>query len=541
MTSKFSAFFRNNYILIGLLFLFSLLLFRNPYSNRTLIPNLEPFPDTMYYTTPPRCFIMQFDWKMCRLQKPELPGIPQVVPPAYSIVLLPAYLLNFDVRSFYFVNILLSFLSFILLYKIANRFFGNKFISGFISLVYITTYAVYWYPTLAMAENLMQPLFLLSIYLLQNKTISIKTSFLAGILAATFYATKYAYAPLTAVFPLIFTLKVWSEYTNKKIFFKHILVAAIPGSILLFNLTDFLKLFGVVNSISNGALDSGSSSTTSSGAGDFSSTYFVSHVKDYFGSIFGNSHRFLWDGTPLLEKWIAIPANFGLLISLKSAKFVYAKIWLIAAILSQILFMSTFYFFDVRYVFHLLPALLLGFGFFLEHLRKTIFNDKTLFYSFLAMLCLVYLATNAIRLKTVIMVNIKYSETPWWYLSQIEVDAYFEEHKNELNDPYLISLYAPFLLDNFTKQNFTPLPLDAQQDFKGSFKKVWGEDDYTDLIALYTRKLENNSDVFLTNYGVTAADFFQKSYATITESFNSTLVHTGCYNLCNIYKLELKK
>ncbi len=541
MKNRVIQLIKTQYILFGLLFLFLLLLFRNPYSSRTLIPNLEPFPDSMYYTTPPRCFILGYDWKMCRLSNPELPGIAQVVPPAYSISLIPAYLLNFDVRSFYFVNILLSFLSLLLLYKISNIFFKNKFISGFICFVYITTYSVYWYPTLAMSENLMQPLFLFSIYVLQLKAKSLKISFFAGLLAALFYATKYAYAPLTVSYPILFVIKLWFETKNKTEFTKNIVSAAIPGGVILFGLTNFAKLFEVLNLITNGALNSNSSDKITSGGGDFSYLHFIGHAKEYLSSLLGESQRFLWDRTPLLEKWIAVPANFGLLVSLKTKEYLFAKAWLIVAIISQILFMSNFYFSDTRYIYHLLPALLLGFGFFLSHLEKTIFINKLNFYSFLFTIFMVYFVTNAIRIKTTIMVNLKYSETPWWYLSQLEVDKYFESNKKSNSRPYLVTLYAPFLTDNYTKQNFNPLPLDKQQDFKGSFEKIWGKGDYTNLIKLYAEKLEKGHEVYVTNYGVNAAGHFEDSYKEIFNNFKTTEVYTGCYNLCNIYKLSIKE
>lgn len=528
-------FVKSHFILLGILIIFSFLLFRNPYSTRTLIPNLEPFPDAMYYTTPPRCFLKGQGWKMCRLHNSEIIGIKSAVPPAYSLTLIPAYSINTKVTTFYFINILLSFISVILLYKISQNFFNNKYISGFILFLYITNYFTYWYPTLAMAENLLIPLFLGSVLLLQQKNITYKKSVLAGILSASFYATKYAFAPLTIIFPIIYVLKIW-QMKNK---IKQIIVAAIPGGTILFSVVGFSQLFSVINQIFNGALNPNGSEITKSGTSPFSINYFNKHLFEYLNALLGKSQRFLWDTTPLTEQWIALPSLLGLVIFLKNKKISWAIIWLVAAAIVQLLFISTFYVVDIRYVYHFLPILLLGFGFFLLHLKITLLKNKLYFYTFLATLFIVYSVTNAIRLKSAIAVNLKYSETPWWYLSQLKMNSYFDNLALSKNKPYLVTLAAPYFSDNYSNQNYTPLPLNHEQDFHGNFEKIWGLDDYSNLIDLYASKLKNSNDVYITNYGIVAAGHFQESYKNIEGNFNLELVQSGCHNLCNIYKLEL--
>ena len=523
---------------LSLGFLFLILLAKNPYSDRNLIANLEPFPDAQYYTTTPRCFLNGQSWKMCRLYNSEFEGVKATVPPAYSIAILPAYIFNFDVRTFYFVNIVLALISLFLLYKVSNNFFKNKVITGVILLFYVTNYYIYWYPTLAMAENLFLPLFLASILVLQNK-ISKKNSFLVGLLSAGFYATKYAYAPLTIVFPIIYFIKIFltKKSINEKL--THSLSMTIPAGLILSSLVGISRLLSVFNEVSNGAINSNSSTRVTSGGGYFSISYFSEHLKTYSGSLFGKSQRFLWEYTPLVEKWIALPGLWGLLVTFKNSKLKLAKMYLIISVLAQLLFISTFYVVDIRYVYHFLPILLLGFGFFLKFLSETIFKNKKIFTSFITIILIIYLGSNAMRLKSVVMINLKYAETPWWYLSQLKMNEYFVT-QDSANKPFLITLASPFLSDNYSNQNYSVLPLDAQQDFRGNMPEVWGPNNYENLLDLYEEKIIQGNGVYITNYGVSATGHFKQSYKNIEERFIFNQVSTGCYDLCNIYKLELK-
>ncbi len=525
-------------ILTCICLVFFVLLLRNPYSTRTLIPNLEPFPDAFYYTTPPRCFLHGQGFRMCRLYNPDITGITSAVPPAYSITLLTGYLLNFDVRTFYFINVVLSFFSALILFKICQNFFKNQFISGFILFLYVTNYFIYWYPTLAMAENLLLPLFLLSILVLQQKKLTFKLSILAGLLAISFYATKYAFAPLTLTFPLFYFIKILKTKQTNKQKIAHFLLLTIPATIIMANLVGVQVILGFLNEFLNGAIDTNSNSTITSGKGFFSVSYFSKHIREYSLALVGKSQRFLWDNTPLTERWIALPGLLGLLLSFRLKKLTLAKFWLNIAVITQLLFISTFYVVDVRYVYHFLPTLLLGFGFFLQHLHKTIFKNNINFLTLLFVLLSIYLATNVLRLKSVVMVNLKYSESPWWYLSQLEMNRYFDSFEETTKKPILITLASPYLTDNYSNQKYTVLPLNDQQDFKGSVNKVWGQNNYTNLLLLYQQKVLEGNDVFLTNYGVSAANHFKESYLEIQNKFKLIEVHSGCYNLCNIYKLE---
>lgn len=543
-------------IFVSISLLLVILLAKNPYSERNLIANLEPFPDAQYYTTVPRCFLSGQSWKMCRLFDSSIKGIKPAVPPAYSLAILPSYIFNSDVRNFYFINVLLALISLFLFFKISQNFFKNKIIISVILLFYVTNYYIYWYPSLAMAENLFLPLFLAGVLLMQSK-ISAKNSLMVGLVAAGFYATKYAYAPLTVVFPIIYSLKVLSTKKTGKEKLTHFSLIAIPAGAIITNLLGIKQILSVFNEVSNGAIDSTSDSRVTSGGGYFSISYFSKHIWKYSNALIGKSQRFLWESAPLVENWIALPGLIGLLASTflsinfkqTEVKQKFSKLYLGLAVLAQLLFISTFYVVDIRYVYHFLPTLLLGFGFFLEFLSKSMLKEKGKFLGFIAMILIISLGTNAMKLKSVIMINLKYAETPWWYLSQQVMNDYFDKQETDTeltttqqtsSKPLLITLASPFLTDNYSNQNYEVLPLDAQQDFRGNMPEVWGPNNYESLLNLYAKKITDGNEVYITNYGVNAASHFKQSYKEIEDAFILTKVSSGCYDLCNIYKLDLK-
>src|SRR4051812_8668973 len=102
-------------ILLTLIFI--ALLLKNPFSSRNLISNLEPYPDTIHYTNGALSLIHGYGITLTR----EGRSIPTAVPPLYSIILVPLYIINNDPRVFYFTNIILSLVSLLMFYKILRK------------------------------------------------------------------------------------------------------------------------------------------------------------------------------------------------------------------------------------------------------------------------------------------------------------------------------------------------------------------------------------------------------------------------------------
>lgn len=540
---KLKTIFKKHWTLLFTGFFFFFLLLRNPYSTRTLIPNLEPFPDAFFYTTTPRCLIEGRGWKMCRLFDKNKESFKPAVPPAYSILLVPGYLINFDVRTFYFTNVLIALSTLYLFYIVLGNFFKNQYIVGLLLFFYVTNYFSYWLPTLAMSENLLIPVFLLSVLLLQNNKISKTSSLIAGIVSAAFYGTKFSFLPLTALFPIFYFIKIIQLEKIKKEKILKIIFLILPVIIFLLIIFGKEQAIILLNQLTNGAFDSSSSQHIKSGGGYFSINYFPEHIKKYGIILLGKSQRFLWDNTPLVDSWIALPGIFGILISFRKKKNLLTKIWLVIAIIAELILISNFYSIDSRYLYHCMPILLIGFGFFLNHLNNTLLKNKINFFFFIGILFIIYFIPNIIRLKSAIMINLKYSETPWWYLSQLEMNKYFDTYQEQIGNkkrPVLVTLSSQFLTDNYSNRNYDTLPLNVQQDFEEHFAKIYGPGNYKELIKLYKEYILDEYNVFVTNYGVSASSSFQDSYRNIEDNFNLTLMQSGCYNLCNVYKLEIK-
>ncbi len=217
------------------------------------------------------------------------------------------------------------------------------------------------------------------------------------------------------------------------------------------------------------------------------------------------------------------------------------------AIIGQVLFISTFYAFDVRYVFHILPSLLIGTAILLSRLEvlSRSKNHILLFTLFLLCLMVGYSIQSMPRLRKQVALNLKYAETPWWYISVQEVGNFFDTQakstfSNPENPPSVITAIPPFLFDFYLDKSPDLLPMHPDQDFRQARNQTWGENDYTDFIALYQTKLEEGRDVYVSNYGIAGAGHFAQSFDTIKERFGLTEVYTGCHQLCNLYKLELK-
>jgi hypothetical protein len=541
------------YIIVGLnVIVFAFLLLRNPFSDRTLIPNFEPYPDTIHYVTPARSFLLGKGLKIYRNGYGRNPS----VSPLYSLVLIPLYAINYDVRVFYFTNVILSFISFFLFFKILKKITKNIYIIGLCLFLYVTNYYIYWYPTLAMSENLILPLFLLGVYLLLTP-VSIFATLLAGIVGISFYGTKYACAPLTASYLFLYYLKIFigKDKLSRKIFYLTIPVISLIIFSALF--LDIGKIFGTIyQNISlafiNPLISIFNSSEKITNANfdnaPFSKFYLVKYFPRYLKAIVGYPERFLWDNTPIVNKLVGIGGLTGLILNLFRKKYRFLCLSLIILLFSSIYFIASFYSFDMRFIYHALPIMIIGFALFLStgdfRINKTDF--KHVFNLIILGLFLYYLLTNAIRFKKQIMLNIKYRETPWYYVAVIELNKYFNKPvfvKTSAGNkkPVVISALNPFYIDYFTNGNYDLLPLSSWQDFfRKSPPSPWGENDYTNLIALYRLYINRGHDVYVHNSGLGNVGNLNASFNDIKENLGLEKVADGCYDSCNIYRVSLK-
>lgn len=541
--------FKIKYIFIANLIVFGFLLFRNPFSERTLIPNLEPYPDTIHYTSPPMTLVRGGPFMINR----EGRTFKTTVSPLYSITLTPFYLVNYDVRMFYYANVLMSLLSLWLFYSILKKITGDKLILGFTLFLFVTNYYIYWFPQWAMAENLFMPIFLLGIWLLMSR-LRLVNIFLASFVTIAFYAVKKACAPLTIIYAIVFLTKIFVEKAslqvklkNTLLFIIFLLIIFLPlywYNIVFLKENPFGVILGLINSTSGLSNTKNLTDSSLIGGSWFSMHYIKTNLPLYLKAIIGDRARFLWDFTPIVSSWIGILGLIGFGCSLFVSRLRLMTIALIFLLGGEVLFISSFYAFDMRYVYHAIPTLLLGFSFLLSFLRDY-FKKKKKYYIFICLIIILfgnYFVKNAIRIKSQIMINIRYAETPWYYISVLRLNDYFGKDKVvEGKKPIVISSMPPYYIDYYSNGNYELLPLSNKQEFRDGMNKAWGDHDYSNLHKIYADYLRSGRSVYVSTYGLGNEAYLHAEFKDLKKDFIITEVYNGCYTQCAIYKLNLKK
>lgn len=563
-------FIKKHGIFLCCLLIFLLFLARNPFSTRTLIPNFEPYPDTIHYVVPARNFAVNNQFAIVREGRILAPR----VPPLYSLFLIPVYMINSDPRSFYFGNVFLTLLSFFFFYLVVNKLVStlkpiklvaldSRLLIVFISLfLYITNYFNYWYPTLAMSENLTIFLFLLNIYLL-TKPINKYTTIIGGFLPFSFFITKYAHATLTAAFLLSYGLKIIMEtgWSNKKKLKKWGIFWGSSVFMSIFLLL-FFELIPGISSIASKfdtllPKQTSSGQPASAGTGWFSLTYMKEYLPKYIRALFGGySVRFLWDNTPIIPLYIGIPGVIGLIWGIFNKHIRLLSITLLLTLFSSVFFMSAFYSLDMRYLYQLIPTILVGFVMFWimaingldyyfcgkdkKHKSELISRSRLLIGILILALSVFYFFTNMTRFKKQIMLNLKYAETPWYYLSVLKLNEYFKSYPKNKPIPVVISSLVPYYVDFYSNGNYSLLPLSSSQEFRDNRKEAWGDFNYSDLIKLYYKVLYSGHELYVHNYGLGNEKVLHDDFNKIQEAFIMTKVAEGCYGTCNIWKLQMR-
>jgi len=199
---------KTNYIVITIIWavlfiLFLALAWKEPFKLTNSIANLDPNPDTLYYSIPAWNFVHGQGFKMAAYGKEIIAG----VPPLYGIFLVPFFSIFNDVRSFYYANLLLMAGSIFVFLLIVEKIFykcGSKYwLMVFLGFVLVTNFYVYNLPQLLMAENPLLLLTLISFYLLLL-SFSLRNLILITIIGGLLWLTKLS------AFPVIMVLFFWT-------------------------------------------------------------------------------------------------------------------------------------------------------------------------------------------------------------------------------------------------------------------------------------------------------------------------------------------
>lgn len=531
-----------------IIFLFALLLYKDPFSERSLIPNFEPYPDTFNYIDPALNFVRGKGFNLNREGRVRI----QAVPPLYSFSFIPAFIVKPDPRMTYYVNVLLSFTSLLIFWLILNKIFKNIYIKYLLLILYITNYFIYWVPSLVMAENLTLTLFLAAIFFLQSKVTLVNLISLSALAVAS-YATKYANIPTTLIIicltsaKIIFNNLVFKKKIKLLLFFLAFILLFFVSLAVFENVNKgnniFSQIFEHVTSIYKSVPNaSPDSQIVVSSSSWFGIQYIEKNLPLYLSSIMGNSNRFLWDNTPIVPKFLAIMGLSGILAGIFTKKIRFIAISLLLFISSSVIFISSFYTFDARYIYIAIPSLLLGCGLILAIYNERIsLNKRIVLNAAIIIFIIIYLIINFNRIKSQISLNLRYAETPWYYVSVLKMNEYFTSERIVNNKKLiLISALPPFLIDYYSNGNYILLPLSYEQEFRNYKEIIWGPNDYSDLPALYTKYINEGYEVYVSRAGLGNESYTNRDFNIITQEFDTRLVLPGCFEQCNIYSVKLK-
>ena len=333
-------------ILILCFLMLSILLFRNPFSKNSPISDLEPSPDTIYYLAPVKNFIEGHGFKISYQQR----EIPIQTPPLYSISLIPIIYIFKDVRAFYFMNILFSFTSLFIFYKILISLKFTKSIFLLLLISFTTNFIIFAYPSFAMAENLLLPLVLFSI-LVTISPLSKKNIVLIFSLSALFFLTKYISFTLSLALILSYFIKIITSKNLIKSYLKIFLV------ILVFLITSIFLTFIFDLSLRNKIIffNFGEvfNQNTHGPQKYFSSSYISNNFTRYLAGLIGGLSSIAGKYQSIIPAWAGVISIPGLITGLLKAKNKPVSIYGLFAICFTLSFICFFYIADSRYLFSL--------------------------------------------------------------------------------------------------------------------------------------------------------------------------------------------
>ncbi len=516
-------------IMLILIAVYILLAYKAPYSERTLVPNAEPFPDTLYYGIPSwnaahgNGFVMKafnYESKI-------------ITPPLYSIYLIPFFAVFDDVRSFYFANMILGIGALILFLLTVRKLFDDDFgifVTFFIGFLYTTNFYIYYIPSLLMAENITLFVSMLAIFLLVDD-INKKNTIFAGITGTALSLIKLSNLPLSAAFYFLYFLKLIKSKSAKKQIKNYLTISIIAGILFVVYIVSTGLLVGHKN--------------LSAGAG-FSADFLTENFIKYSSFLFGAPSHFIWYEYKMVNSLLAIPIILGIIAGLSSEKFKSVAYQFLLYGLSVIIFMSAFYFVDSRYILMLYPLLLIFIGIMFYEIKKRISMKVSMAVMILLSIGYLVLPNSGqisgerpiITFKKQIGLNFKHAETPWNYIAVKEFNIYFDKSAEKT---YLGSFLPPYFVGFYANGNYKYLPISMGQEFYYD-KKNSAEEYYADVSTYYKKLVKEGNNVYISSYYQNNnRDGWKKDFENLTKDFTLTKVHEGCLGACDIYRMTIEK
>ena len=516
---RISAFFlKNNFLIIfvflGLIYL--ALAYKNPFKDNSLIPNLEPYPDTLLYSFPAWNWVRGNGWNLGVNEK----IVDISVPNTYGVLLVPLMWIFRDIRSFYFTNLFFGIGTLVFFMLALRNFFGKEkwYIIGFFGFLLVTNFYFFNQPQLVMAENVNYFLVSVFLYLLSLK-FKWKHFVLMGILLIITFLLKVSNLVLGGSFAISFLVKIFWEklrFLNKKILL-------LGGIFLVLTISAFYlpKIFNLSHIA-------------------FNLKYFVKNFDFYFSCLTGGECRNLWYFQRMISWDIAIMFLLGAIVMLFTKNKRWLFLELILPIVLLVLAMSVFIDTEGRHVEILLPIMLIigaiGFDKLLVKFKKPVL---IVLIFLLADIFLTSYQSNVwemkiVSLKKQVGLNFRHREDPWNYLCLKMIDNFMVDKK----ETYVGSFLPIYFFDAYNvKLNY--LPLAINQDFmsRGLIKYF-----PLPLKSIYDEKLEQGKEIYLSDYYVSnGRDAWRYQWNEIIKGKKMEKVYQSPLDNCNIYKLSLEK
>lgn len=518
-------------VFIGALltFIYCLLAFKYIFRETSLIGNLEPYPDSLYYATPA--------WNLSRgfafgMQTPEY-ATKLETPILYSIYLLPFFTLIHDIRIFYLANLLLGIGSVWLFFGSLKHVLQYKNYSvllfGLVGFFFVTHFYIFTLPTLLMAENLSVFLTLLGIYIL-TKRASWHLLSLGAFLPVLLMLTKFSNFPVAVCIGTALYIKIF--FSNKS--FSRRLQLCTFGLLNIFIFLLYLKMSQILVGHKN-----------LQGSDTFSMTHMKENALFYIQTLLGEPTRFLWWTERFFPNGLARLAMLGSVLGVFTQQ---RKWWVIGGIVyifAVTIFMSSFAATDARYMLVVLPIMLLFCAVGLQVIARVSprLQMVLLFVLFCGYLVWPYFSfrfpvPNAVVYKQQVGLNFKHTETPWNYLAVKEFDRYLEKHDGKKT--HLITVLPSPYFYLVGSRNYTVLPLTVTQEFVSADTALQQKFSNGNVIRYYRQLIAQGHQLYITNYYINNLKIWQSEFDQLSQVFDLEKVHTGCLEACNIYTLQEK-
>lgn len=506
-------------VLVALCLIYLSLAYKNPFSDNSLISNLEPYPDTLLYSFPAWNWVRGNGWNLGVKEK----IVPISVPNTYGFYLVPFFKIFNDIRAFYYANMLLAFGT-IIFFVLALKNIVQKnrvLIIGYVGFLLVTNFYFFNQPQLVMTE--MVNYFLVSLFLFLI-SLKFKWKHLLPIvmLVVVTLSLKVSNMVLGGAFALSFFIKIFLE---KLRFLKNKKVLYFLG---LFSLLAFIIFYlPKLLSLSSYA---------------FNLKYFLANFNFYYSCLSGGECRNLWYWQKMFSWEIFFLFISGVIFVLVSKKkketILISLIPFVLLIAAMSLFIDT----EGRHV----EFLILNMLFVLASFINTLFyNKKNVLIIVVCLLLVNILLTSysldrkeikIISLKKQVGLNFRHREDPWNYLCLKMVENFMMDKK----DDYFASFLPLYFFDAYNV-NFNYLPLAQNQDFMLDGRGL--QKHYPLPIKnIFEEILAGGKTIYLSDYySSNGREAWRQEWNILVKNKKIEKVFQSPLDNCNIYKLEVEK